>query len=342
MSGNLDSSAGNAALLFAGLGVGVLCALRRLARAEEASLAGTPRDVLLGRRFVWDTYLSQRKRVLVLGMGGGCDVFAAYAVALQIGNKFPSATVLYGNCISPRNLDGHQQLAAHLFAVPAGDPVVLEDKGYYGTTMLEQSLPRGPEGSPLLFVVPKKTGKIEEVSRENQQSLLQSLQKVAPDFVIGVDNGGDSLTGGIDFESDPELGRDRQVLRALSKSGVSFLHLVAGPCCDGESTEAEMRRAMTAADEVGSYLGSFSLADTLPSMFKLSSQLDASRTPNVMHSALVGELEAVGEAMGSSSAARGRVIVPRHRHPVVPVEWLTHGFIFDGRVVQDLVKTRQR
>jgi ubiquitin len=306
---------------------------------KEQTGGGTGQKELLGRTFTWKPYLEHRKKILVLGMGGGCDVFAAYAVALQIEAMYPSAVVLYGNCISPRNLDGHPQLATHLYTVPPGEPAKLADKssGYYGTTMLEQSIPRGQEDSPVLFVVPKKTGDITDVTRENQAAFLEGLQTLAPDFVVGVDNGGDSLTGGIDFaDGDPELGRDRQVLRALSKSGVDFLHLVAGPCCDGESTEDEMLGAIQAADVVGSYLGNFSLADVLPTMYTRSSQLDPSRTPNIMHSALVGELE---PAESVSLDGTPRVVVPRHRKPAVPVAWLTRGFMFDGRVVQDLTNS---
>ena len=57
--------------------------------------------------------LAEGARALVLGVGGGCDVFAAHALAQIWAGASPNkATVMCGNCIGPRVLDtGHSQLA---------------------------------------------------------------------------------------------------------------------------------------------------------------------------------------------------------------------------------------
>lgn len=66
----------------------------------------------------------------------------------------------------------------------------------YGTVALEQSCPAGgDEGSPFLPVVPEKQGSdVSVVAAANRKALLASLAHLKPDAVIGVDNGGDSLT----------------------------------------------------------------------------------------------------------------------------------------------------
>ena len=65
--------------------------------------------------------------------------------------------------------------------------------------------------SPVLCVVPAKKGTVEEVTRTNSAALVPEIQALGFEWVVGVDAGGDSLTGGIDFMEggSPEVGRDR-------------------------------------------------------------------------------------------------------------------------------------
>ena len=67
-------------------------------------------------------------------------------------------------------------------------------------------------------MVPAKSGDLAQASAANCAALSSSLQLLQAQMLVGVDMGGDSLTGGKDFDSDPELGRDRQVLRALAEA----------------------------------------------------------------------------------------------------------------------------
>lgn len=88
--------------------------------------------------------------------------------------------------------------------------------------MIEQSLPRGPEGSPILFVIPKRKGvDIEKLTEANRNALLEDMEKFKFDIIYAVNAGGDSLTGGVDFHNDPALGRDRQMVY-ISKAHYLF------------------------------------------------------------------------------------------------------------------------
>ena len=149
--------------------------------------------------------LASPRRGLVLGMGGGCDVFAAYAIA-QAWAAQEKSEVLYANCIGARKLpDDHVPITPHLYRLaPAAVPLEPGDEAY-GSTRLENSVPRGPDGSPLLFIVPRKGSDgaiLEEVTAENKEAICGAISALRLDYIIAVDLGGDSLTGGVDFDGE--------------------------------------------------------------------------------------------------------------------------------------------
>ena len=266
--------------------------------------------------------LAAGQRGLVLGMGGGCDVIGALAVAeLWQQSSDPGATVLFGNCVSPRSMaSDFTQLGPHLWRCPPEVVPLQAGDNAWGSTRLEQSLPRGAEGSPFLLVVPRD-GKgdpppvVADVTAANSASLAASLAALRLDRVVGIDLGGDSLTGGLDFEGDPECGRDRQVLHALRASGLPCIHLVVGPGCDGESSVAAMREAVRGLDASGALLGCVALDELVGTMSRYAAPLDPSRTPNIIKAAFE---RPAGAEDGSSMCT-----IRRHGHEAqVPFSWL--------------------
>merc|ERR1719473_1095520 len=150
--------------------------------------------------------LSASSRAIVIGMGGGCDVFAATALSRVWQSQAPEgATVLSANCIGLRPLpDDHEPIVpSALIKIPATPVPLVPGDEAYGSTRIECSVePRGPEGAPFLFIVPKdgKSGlTLEEVTKANCDAISAALKALRIDEVIAVDLGGDSLTGGIDF-----------------------------------------------------------------------------------------------------------------------------------------------
>ena len=287
--------------------------------------------------------LGPSKRALVLGMGGGCDVFAAFAIAQLWSEQescHESAVVLYGNAVSPvldtmQNNDHPILLPNVLYSCETDVKPLRQGDGGYGTTALEQSVPRGPEGSPLLVVVPRKSGALEEVSAVNCDSIHAALRRLKVDAIVCVDCGGDSLTGGRNFIVHPELGRDRQVLRACRESGIFCIHLVLGPGCDGESSAEELRKSVAELHRQGSYLGAW---DRFPSaahsLAELAKDLAPNRTPNIIARAFSQEaVGAVGGEQFAASAGELCTVDRWGRSVEIPYAWLRTALAFrvDGR-----------
>jgi len=169
-----------------------------------------------------------------------------------------------------------------------------------------------------------------EVTRANSSAMRACLTALEIDYVLAVDCGGDSLTGGLDFEASNgldavEMGRDRQVLTALHSSGVPFTHLVLGPGCDAESSVEAMVDAIDNLQSRGRLLGVMSLENVLPVMRELSQTLAPTRTPNLMYFALE-HLKRYGDAAGAESFTIERW----GRQATIPYAWLTVAVAFAG------------
>ena len=116
---------------------------------------------------------------------------------------------MFANSIGKRSLSkAHKQLAPNLYAVPPDLVPLKPGQEAYGTTLLEQSVPRGPEGSPLLFVVPHggvrggdqvTEDDVARLTAANSAAVHEALRALRVSEVLAVDCGGDVLTGGLDF-----------------------------------------------------------------------------------------------------------------------------------------------
>lgn len=254
-------------------------------------------------------------------------MFAATALARMWKEQHGgAATVVFANCIGERPLPSdHELLTRSLYRVPPTPVPLANGNEGYGTTILEGSVsPRGDEGSPLLIVVPRD-GKsklpLAQVTSENVAAIGDALDHLRVDCVLAVDLGGDSLTGGIDYEGGSfEFGRDRQVLHALAASGRRVVQLVFGPGCDGESSIAAMQTAVQKAADDGSLIGVLPLTEELvPEMARMAANLSASRTPNILARAAAHVADGAEQAGGAPLC-----VIERHGNRAeIPWSWLT-------------------
>ena len=158
-------------------------------------------------------------------MGGGCDVFSAYAYYQHLSNYFKSLNtttsyplLFFGNCLGLRpDLIKHKKVCNYLYEVRTHQKFEA-NTAHYGTTRLEQSIPFEYDAKNkifhglYLFAVPIKQfseqiNNIKLATTVNNEALSESLNYLQTDLIIGIDIGGDSLTCGMDFKNDPELAR---------------------------------------------------------------------------------------------------------------------------------------
>jgi hypothetical protein len=270
---------------------------------------------LLSRRFVWPD-LSGR-RVLVVGLGGGCDIITAYALARVLEPLGP-AEMVYAN--TKRLSDGKlEMLSPHVGRVSGWHPKRI---GVHGTTSIDHSLPRGDRGCPFIFL-------LEEGSASE---LVDEIRQLGFDLTFAVDAGGDSLTE--TALSGPQ-GRDRQMLRVLELTQMPVWHVVVAPGCDGESKLDQLLDALLAAQSSGRYAGALPVSCMLPTFRQFAAGLEPERTPLIILAAAEGRRHPNHSPFHASDryASAELVTIPRGLQPAIPRLLLEHALFFTAQPV---------
>jgi hypothetical protein len=251
------------------------------------------------------------RNVLVVGLGGGCDIISAYALAVMLKSANPEK-IVYGNTKRPSR--EMEKIARSHVQPLAGLPRSVDEIGY--------SIPDMTEDCPLVFTIPWELGEslIGEIAEE--------VAALNCDLLIGVDTGGDSL---FDNPLTGSEGRDKQMLRVLQSVDLPLLHVVFAPGSDGETTYGEMRSCFAEKRRLGEYRGCFSLEPMIPLMKQLAAHLRKERTPNIIVAAF--------EDCLTRPDPPDFVEIPRCLQPLVPRTWLQKGFVFQsgGHAANDAV-----
>lgn len=190
--------------------------------------------------------------LLLVGLGGGCGIIPTYPVSRsrQLQN---AAKLIYGN--TKRRIDkGLQRISPDIYRVP---PPAIEARLLHlhtdGTTRVDQSVPRGGEGSPPILLLPR------ELNGEMQ--LITQIRALDCDPIFAVDTGRDSIVR--EAASGPQ-GRDRAMLGLLQTTDLPLMHVVVGPPSDGESCYEDLKAALAFQVQAARWRGSFSLDPLLP------------------------------------------------------------------------------
>jgi hypothetical protein len=207
---------------------------------------------LFGRSIDWPALCSER--LLVLGLGGGSDAIAAYAIASLLGDS-----VAYANT--------KRELEADLIRISPRIAKLDDGAVVRGKTKIERRLPRGPLGSPLIVAVD-----------DDGDALARELVALGFDCIVGVDLGGDSL----DDSPHGNRGRDRQMVDVLRRTGLRATLLVLAPGADGQLSQARLDALLAAELEAGRYRGVLSLEPLLPALREHGRALVETRTPNII------------------------------------------------------------
>jgi len=203
-----------------------------------------------------------------------------------------------------------------------------------GSSLLEQSLPRYEDDSPFIFEL-----RYGENFDKNREALVNEIVSLELDVIIGVDGGGDSISGGVEHHGDPNLGKDIQMKKILNGSGVPFYHVVVGLCVDGETSFEDMVWHLERNKEF--YKGFFSVTEQecLDAFETYCGPLSMFRTPNIVLRGYYEELYKTKkvESVYLKDVDDYFVEIDRGCHPKVPRSWIINAFVFQyGEDIPDL------
>jgi len=242
------------------------------------------------------------KSVLIVGVGGGCDIISAFALAEMLRSREP-ARVVYANT-KTRIRERLNHKSAHILELPPERICLSPGMHTHGTTLIDQSVPRGADGCPLILRLP------EEESQCTQ--LVDEIRQMSFDMILSVDTGADSIVA--EATSGPQ-GRDQRMMNVLGSVGCPWLHIIVAPGCDGETTLPQLQSAVRELQSSSSYMGCFSIEPLLPTLRELAAPLKRKRTPNIIADAFAGSFHVAAD--GTS------VVVPRGTRPAIPKKWLS-------------------
>ncbi len=247
-------------------------------------------------------------RVLVVGVGGGCDIISAHAFAQVLRDHEPASIVCANT--KPRGDERLECISPHVLKVPQERAVLVPGTRTHGTTLIDQSVPRGDGGCPFILLLPQ--------GEEHADALVKEIQSLGFDMVFSIDTGADSIVA--EATSGPD-GRDRRMLRLLSRLHLPWFHVAISPGCDGETTFDQIVTAVSTLSRSGAYKGRLPVAPMVSTMRELGVPLKDTRTPNII--AAVCRPNVVGVA------GEEAVTIPRGIRPKIPRRWLCSALVFD-------------
>jgi len=269
------------------------------------------RDAFLAR--AWPRPRLSGQRVLVVGIGGGSDAIMAYALAAHLQHT-AGASGIYGSTTRGHDLPATEAMlsasggvacAPYLWSLQ-GQPVALTSGqgAVPGSVTIDNSLPRGNDGSPLLCVLPAST------DSDGLQALTASIRQLGVDRIFAVDAGGHVFR--------QRAGRDVRMLGLLTDVGCPVTLAVFGPGCGGSAELSTLIEYVRERDRARRYEGCMRINPLVPLIAPLAAGLAPDRTPNMM-------LDAAHRP--DSMPVRVR----RGANPTIPAGWLSHILFFTER-----------
>lgn len=171
--------------------------------------------------------LTDKKRILILSIGGGNDYIGAYSIAKLISKFYPGIDLILASSIEIKGeYKPLTKINDHLFTIEDFLPEFDFEIKNHSIRLIAQGIKN--ETMNLPYFVAINNDKPEKIKLAYQEL----FDKVMPDCIFTVDNGGDSITGGLEGVN----GFDQNNLQALIEMEKPFHHLVIGPGCDGESS----------------------------------------------------------------------------------------------------------
>jgi len=177
--------------------------------------------------------LTDKKKVLILSTACGNDYIGAYSIAKLIRKHYPKVDLVFASSIKIREeYKPLVKLNDYLFTIDDFLPAYDFEIKNHSIRLIAQGIKNEKMNLPYFVAV-------NENEPEKGKLAYQKLfDEVMPDCIFTLDNGGDSITGGLDGEN----GFDQTNLKTLLDMGKKIHHLVIGPGCDGESSVEDFNK----------------------------------------------------------------------------------------------------
>ena len=196
--------------------------------------------------------LTDKKRILILSIGGGNDYIGAYSIAKLISKLYPEIDLVLASSIEIKGeYKPLTKINDHLFTIEDFLPKFDFEIKNHSIRLIAQGIKN--ETMNLPYFVAINNDKPEEVKLAYQGL----FDEVMPDCIFTVDNGGDSITGGLEGVN----GFDQNNLQALIEMRKPFHHLVIGPGCDGESSIEDFNECILM--QLENFRGIFDIGKTI-------------------------------------------------------------------------------
>ena len=196
--------------------------------------------------------LAAKKRVLILSMGGGNDYIGAYAIAKLISKYHPTVDVIFASSI--HITDDYKPLIKvknNLFTINDFLPKSEFEIKNHSLRLIAQGIKNEEMNLPYFVSIHKND------SGGTKFSYQELFDEIMPDCIFTVDNGGDSITGGLDGAN----GFDQANLKALLEMKRKTYHLVIGPGCDGESSIEDFNQCILM--QIENFKGIFDIGEAV-------------------------------------------------------------------------------
>jgi len=202
--------------------------------------------------FFFRDIFKDRKKVLILSMGGGNDYIGAYMIAKLITKHYPAVDIIFASSII---IDGPYEplikLNDYLFTIDDFLPACDFNIKNHSIRLIAQGINNEKMNLPYFVAVNQNE------PEKRKLAYQQLFDEVNPDCIITSDNGGDSITGGLDGID----GFDQTNLKTLLDMRNRFHHLVIGPGCDGESSIEDFNKYIEM--HIESFRGIFNIGEAV-------------------------------------------------------------------------------
>jgi hypothetical protein len=261
-------------------------------------------------------------KFFVLGIGGGNDVVGAFTVATIIKKTHPRSKVIYGSCLSSnkKNYTGFSQISEGLYIRDVKNTELNE----HHSLKLVQRLKKFncDLGEPYVVTAGNE--------RKNERITKESIDYFKEYTIITIDNGGDSLTGG----KEGKNGFDHKNLMCLKNMNQTFLHIILGLGCDGESDIDKIKNMLQYQSQA--IMGEFVMDEIAKIIQPMMTDIQCPERKNVDTTAVI--LEA-NNHMLSNPKSEELYLIPRHERNIqVPYSWVNTAIVFYGQKLYGIIE----